>query len=108
MDINLVTNKWRNYKKSNEPKPSDALPSVYNKNPKFQLKRKDTSLQVERRQGTKRIPKQVEKETGEKFLLFQSLSRWQNHNLNKSQLILLLVEGGKYFLLGTVSYTTYQ
>ena len=48
MDINLVTNKWRNYKKSNEPKPSDALPSVYNKNPKFQLKRKDTSLQIEK------------------------------------------------------------
>ena len=48
MDINLVTNKWKNYKKAKGPNaPFDAV-SVGKTKPS-QLKRKDTSLQVDKK-----------------------------------------------------------
>ena len=81
MDINLVTNKWRSYKKSNEPKPPDFLPSVYNKNPKFQLKRKDTFLQIEKKAKNKENTETVGKGNWKKvfaFSKFISLAKSQS------------------------------
>ena len=69
IDINLVTNKWKNYKKSMISKPTVDPFSSAKPTPR-QLKRKDTSLQVNKREKNKEKSESSKKGNWRKVFAF--------------------------------------
>ena len=94
MDINLVTNKWKNYKKIKVLKPTIDPVSIVKAKPPPLLKRKETSLLLDKKAKNKEIGENGKKGNWKKvfaFSKFISLAKSQSEQEPAN-----LVVGGRY------------
>ena len=97
MDINLVTNKWKSYKKSSIPKPTIDPVSIVKPTPLQKLKRKESSLQADKKAKNKEKSEIGKKGNWKKvfaFSKFISLAKSQSEQEPAN-----LVVGGRYHFL---------
>ena len=105
MDINLVTNKWKNYKKSKVPKQTIDPVSVVKPKPPLLLKRKETSLQVDKKAKNKEKSEIGKKGNWKKvfaFSKFISLAKSQSEQEPAN-----LVVGGRYHFITRIMKLTF-